>query len=266
MAETATATVTDEVFRLEDVLGKHVRKPDPHAKPELMVNYGGAGTGKTFLAGTAQNVPGFKKGLIIDTERSTVGVITNADFWDVIYVNDHEDPLAYFEAIIDAIDNPNMATDYDVIVIDTLDIAQDWAIDYYVHGAGCPRTRSGEADTWKGWGNIHKWTNNVADVLKRIKPLGIINIHDREVQADTGAITQRLRLSGGAKDTFASIPDMVIYLERRKHGKDGVQTTAFFGTDDNKVTKDRFGFPPAVQGVTIPYLYRLIDERETDGS
>lgn len=254
--------MSDDVFKLEDILGAHVKKPDPKAKPELIALYGGAGSGKSFLAATAQGVPGFKKGLILDTERSTVGVVTNGEFWDVIYVNDHEDPLGYFEAIMEAIKDPNMQTDYDVIVVDTLDIVQDWAIDYYVHGEGCPKTKMGENDTWKGWGIVHKWTNNIANSLKRIKPLGIINIHDREEKSESGALLQRLRLSGGAKDTFASLPDMVIYLERRKHGKQGVLTTAFFGTDDNKVTKDRFGFPPAVQDVTIPYLYQLIDERE----
>ena len=252
-------------LKLEDTLalGGHLHKPNPLAKPELIAVYSGAGQGKTTFAASAEGVEGFRKGLIIDTERSTVGVV-KSDFWDIIFVNDHEDPLAYFEAIIDALDDPDLKTDYDVIVIDTLDIAQDWAIDWYVYGDGVVRTKGGEPNTMVAWGNIHKWTNRIAQILKRIKPLGIINIHDREEKADTGALQQRLRLSGGAKDTFASIPDTVVYLERRKKGKDGLVTTAYFGTEDNKVTKDRFGFPPAVQGATIPYLYQLIDEKEVE--
>lgn len=253
--------MSEDAFRLEDVLGKHVSKPDPLSKPELIAIYSRPGGGKTWLAGSASDIEGFKKGLFIDTERSSVGVITDADFWDVIYVNDHEDPLAFLEAIMDALGNRDMETDYDVVVLDTLDVAQDWAIDYYVDGDGCPRAKSGEPDTRKGWAFIKNWTNNIGTTLKRIAPLSIVNIHDREEKSDTGALQQRLRLSGGSKDTFASIPDTVIYLERKKHGQDGVRTTAFFGTDDNKVTKDRFNFPPIVQDVTIPYLFDLIDRR-----
>lgn len=259
-----TAKEEAKKLRFEDKLALHgfLHKPDPKAKPELMAIYGRAGSGKSFFSATSEGIEGFKRGLIIDTERSTVGVVTNADFWDIIYVNDHDDPLAYFEMLIDALDDPEFETDYDVIVIDTLDVAQDWAIDWYVYGDGVIKTKYGEPNTQVAWGNIHKWTNRVAQVLKKIKPLGIITIHDREEKGETGALQQRLRLSGGAKDTFASIPDTVIYLERRKHGKEGVITTAFFGTDDNKITKDRFGFPPAVQGATIPYLFGLIDERD----
>ena len=259
-----TAKEEPKLIRFEDKLASHgfLHKPDPKAKPELIVNYGQSASGKSFFSATAEDVPGFKKGLFIDTERSTVGVVTNDKFWDIIFVDDHDDPLSYFEMLIDALDDPEFETDYDVIVIDTLDIAQDWAIEYYVHGDGVPKTKYGEPNTQVAWGYIHRWTNRVAKVLKKIKPLGIINIHDREEKSETGALQQRLRLSGGAKDTFASIPDTVIYLERRKKGKDGVVTTAFFGTEDNKVTKDRFGFPPAVQGATIPYLFGLIDERD----
>ncbi len=249
-------------MKLEEMLAErgHLHKADPLAKPELIAVYGSSGSGKTFFAASSEGVEGFKKGLIIDTERSTVGVV-KSDFWDIIYVNDHEDPLAYFEAIIEALADPDMATDYDIIVVDTLDIAQDWAIDYYVYGDGVPKTRSGEANTMVGWGNVHKWTNRIAQILKRIAPLGIITIHDREEKSDTGALQQRLRLSGGAKDTFASIPDTVIYLDRRKRGKDGVVTTAYFGVEDNKITKDRFNFPPVVRGASIPYLYDLIDQQ-----
>lgn len=253
-----------EPFQLDSLLGKYVQKPSPNAKPELIALYGRAGSGKTHFAATAGEIEGFKKGLILDTERSSVGVVTDGDFWDVIFVDDHEDPLAYFNALIEAIGDPNMETDYDVIVIDTLDVAQDWAISYYVDGDGCPRSRSGERDTRAGWSKILKWTNNIAQRLKRIEPLVVITVHEREEKSETGALIQRLRLSGGSKDTFASIPDTVIWLERRKRGRDGIVTTAYFGTDDNKVTKDRFGFPPAVQGASLPYLFKLIDERDKE--
>ena len=67
-------------------------------------------------------------------------------------------------------------------------------------------------------------------------------------------------VSGSAKDTFAGVPDTVVYLERLRDGDEYI-TKAYFGTNDNKVTKDRFNFPPEVKNPTIPALFKYIDDK-----
>jgi hypothetical protein len=56
---------------------------------------------------------------------------------------------------------------------------------------------------------------------------------------------------------------VVAYLERKV--MDGEpKTVAFFETDDNKVTKNRFKFPPKVLEPTIPALFAWIDKQKED--
>lgn len=101
---------------------------------------------------------------------------------------------------------------------------------------------------------------DIASGMKSMDAFGVIVIHDREEKAESGAITKRLRLSGSAKDTFAGVPDTVVYLERLRDGDEYI-TKAYFGTNDNKVTKDRFNFPPEVKNPTIPALFKYIDDK-----
>lgn len=254
--------MTDE-FSLDDVIGKYAKKPDKLAKPELILSYGQAGSGKSTLAATAADLPGVKHVLYLDTEGSSVGVlakIKNADKIDVVRVDQHEKPFEFVSTLLSdgkqGLFNHANKTKYDVIVLDTFDVAQDMAKDYF--DAHAPLGSNGNKDSFAVWNNVKKWTLDIAKGLKSWDGLGILVMHDREEKSDTGAITKRLALQGSAKDILPGVPDVVAYLERRvKKGKP--VTTAYFGVEDTKVTKDRFGFPPQVDNVTIPALYAMID-------
>lgn len=245
-------------FALDATLSKYVNKPDALDKPELLLLYGQPGCGKTHLAGTAADLPGVKKVLYLDIEGSTVGVLkrlNNSDKIDVIRIDKHETPFLFLDAILTQLFEHGTETEYDVVVIDTYDVAQDWAIQHF--GSIAPSGKSGEKDGFWTWGEVKTWSTWVAKGLKKIAPLGIMVVHDTEEKTKSGALTKRLLLSGKAKDVVPGIPDVVAYLERKIiDGKP--QTVAYFGTDDNKVTKDRFDFPPNVLGATIPALYDYI--------
>ncbi len=248
-------------FNIDESLSKYVRKPDPLAKPEEILLYSQAGSGKTYLAATAANLPGVHKVLYVDTEGSTVGVVSqieHSDKIDIVRVDQMEHPFAWFNTFFSdrVLFKPGAETSYDVIVIDTFDVAQAWAVQYFTENA--PIGQSGHPDTFATWGNVKTWSLNIANRLKSHPALAIIVMHDREEKADSGAITKRLSIQGSAKDVFPGIPDVVAYLERVV--VDGKPTTiAYFGTSDNKVTKDRFNFPPKVANVTLPGLFKFID-------
>ena len=255
--------MTEKAFELDAILSKYSSKPAKAAKPELLAVYGQPGSGKSFFAGTVAGLPNFKKGLILDTEGSTVGVVTDQRF-DVIRVDKQPDPFKFLSTILSkgkqGLFNPANKHSYDVIILDTLDIAQDLAQSYFLEGEGIQYTKNGEVDGFAGWRRIAQWTMDIASGMKSMDAFGVIVIHDREEKAESGAITKRLRLSGSAKDTFAGVPDTVVYIERLRDGDEYV-TKAFFGTNDNKVTKDRFNFPPEVKNPTIPALFKYIDDK-----
>jgi len=247
-------------FDLSDVLGKYISKPSEASNPEFMVLYGRPGCGKTYLAATASELPGVRKTLILDTEGSTVGTLSDFDDEkiDIIRVTGFE----MLDAILKKLFDPGAQHEYDVVILDTLDVAQGWAVEHFKKIA--PVTRSGEQDGFWVWGKVSDWTvKEVGQDLRKAPFLAIAVIHEREEKAADGSLLKALKLQGSAKDVWPGIPDVVAYLERKVF--DGVvQTVAYFETEDNKVTKNRFRFPPKVLGATIPKLFKFIEDRKTE--
>lgn len=244
-------------FELDAALAKYVKKPDPLAKPELVLVYSRAGSGKTYLAGTAAGLPGVNKVLYLDVEGSTVGVLSQLPYnekIDVIRVDQHAQPVEFLDTIIDGI--KTQGTGYDVVVVDTLDVAQDRKIEWL---------QGRVDDGFAVWREVKKWTESLAYTLKTAAPLGILVVHEREEQNKDGAIETRIRAQGQAKDTIAGIPDTVIYLDRRYDRKMEAETTlAYLATEDRKVTKNRFNFPRVVQDATLPALWKFIENKSKE--
>lgn len=247
-------------FNLHDVLDKYVSKPSEASKPEFIVLYGRPGGGKTWLGASASELPHIRKMLILDTEGSTVGTLSDFDDdkVDIIRVTS----FAMLNAILDKLFDENAQHEYDAVMIDTLDKAQEWAVDHFKENA--PYTKSGEKDGYWTWGQVSDWTvKQVGENLRHAPFLAIVTVHEKEEKTTDGALVKGLRLQGSAKDTWPGIPDVVAYLERKLDG--GEPTTfAYFETDDNKVTKNRFKFPPKVKDVTIPKLFKYIEDRKKE--
>lgn len=245
--------MSDEKFSLDDALAKYVTKPDALAKPELILCYSPPGGGKTHTAATSSQIPGVKKVLYFDVEGSTVGVLSNfdADKIDVIRLDQHPAPIPFFDTVLKKLETEE--TQYDVVIVDPLDVLQDMKI------------KSLEArgmDGWSLWGEVADWSKNVARVLKRIDALGILVVHEREEKSEAGALLSRLRLSGSSKDTLPGVPDLVMYLSRSVGDDEKPHTYGFLESSDRKVTKNRFSFPAVIQDVTLPGLWKFIDNKK----
>lgn len=237
-------------------------------------------THNTHLASSAVDVSPDTKVLYIDVEGSSPGVITTHKNWkniDVIRVDQMEatdeerengvtNGIKRFKFLRSLLSEKNLfsgkETKYDYIVVDTFDVAQDYAIEYFQSTA--PVARNGEVDGFKVWGNVKDWTLTVAKGLKSMQPVGILVQHDREEKEASGAIIKKLALSGSAKDILPGIPDVVLYLERKLI--DGDETTiGYFASQDGKVTKNRFNFPAKVKNPSIPKLIEFIKNNSKEG-
>lgn len=275
-------------FELDDIIAKAARKPDPVAKPELWLLYSQAGSGKTHTASGAVDISDDTKVLYIDVEGSTPGVVTNHKNWRNIDIVPVYEMTASDEERAQGITNEikrfkylrtllsekylfsGKETKYDYVVIDTFDVAQDYAIDFFEREAQIAADNlGGEVNGFSVWADVKKWTLSVAKNMKSMKPVGILVQHDREEKAKSGAIVKKLALSGSAKDILPGIPDVVLYLERRlvkEPTKDDPNNTVevtvgYFASEDGKVTKNRFGFPAKVKNPTIPKLLELIEKK-----
>ena len=125
--------MTTDSFNLNDVLGKYVKKPSELARPELALIYGSSGSGKSWLAASTSQIPGINKVLILDVEGSCSGVLAGFDD-DKIDIVDcrRETPAESFQflnTILERLFDAKTEHSYDVVVIDTFDVAQSDAAD-----------------------------------------------------------------------------------------------------------------------------------------
>lgn len=220
-------------------------------------------THNTWLGASISEVPGVKKLLILDTEGSTAGTLNGFDD-DLIDIVDcqRDSPAESFQflnTILDRLFDSNTVHTYDAVMIDTFDVAQDWAHAYFDSTA--PRGRNGEKDGYWIWGEVKNWSVSTARNLKRIPAIGVLIVHDREEKNKDGGLITKLNLVGSAKDILPGIPDVVAYLERTLEGDKEV-TLAQFASQDNKVTKNRFHFPAVVRDPSMAKLFRYIEENK----
>ena len=281
-----------EMFEFDEWITPVVEKPVPNAKPESALFVGPFGSGKTHTAGTAMDLPGFKKGLYIDTEGSTVGVI-KAPRWDIIRV----DKYPSFEKVqqladkrgvdIDEIDveqerfrfldgllssrkkglfHPATKSNYDVIVLDAVDVAQQFAKYNFMDedGEGVVYSESGAVDGYKGWDNLGLWLRNIAIGFKKIGALGIFIAHETDkVVKGSKTPVPTIALQGNMKEGLPSLVDMVMRLERTlEEDEDGNEEKVTYGisiSGDKDPVKDRFDFPPVIKNPNFPALFKYID-------
>lgn len=246
-------------FNLDEALAKHVKKPSERTKPELALLYSPPGQGKTWMAASISEVPGVEKVLILDTEGSTIGSLNgfDDDKIDIISVEQESKvkSFQFLNTILDHLFDPATKHSYDAVVIDTFDVAQDWAHAYFEETA--PVGRNGEKDGFAVWRNVKDWSVDTARALKRIDAYGVLVVHDREEKNKDGALITKLNLLGSARDVLPGIPDMLGYLER-----DGGKTVGYFEAGGGRVTKNRFHFPAAVNNPSFKGLFQYIEENK----
>lgn len=241
-------------------LSNMVTKPSVANEPEFLLLYGRPGGGKTYLAATISRVPGVNKVLIVDTEGSTVGTLNgfDDDKIDIVRVTD----FATFNAVVNGLVEAGDENPYDAVIIDTFDVAQDWAIEEYEND-GLHVNQRGDLDGFAVWRSVKAWTLRIANDLRNA-PFKVVTIfHEVEDKQANGAMKKNIDISGAAKNKFPGVPDVVVYLER-KVVKGVAKTVAYFETDDNRVTKNRFGFPPVWEDVSLDDLYAYTHKRAAE--
>lgn len=227
-----------------------LKKPSQVASPELVVLYGPPGGGKTYLAASASEVEGLAPVLIIDTEGSASGTVSNFsdDHIDILEV----DTFDKLDSLLDALITKTHK--YNTVIIDTFDVAQKWAVETF--------QEENPGNGFKAWGDVADWTVQTARDLKRADFLGIMVFHEKEDILETGKRLSKLALQGSAKDILPGVPD-VLGLVTRKADKEGREkTTLTFAPDPSRATKNRFNLPARVEDATMQTLFDLIDNNK----
>ena len=91
----------------------------------------------------------------------------------------------------------------------------------------------------------------------------------KDKDESSGVVSIEARLKGSSRDTFPGIPDTVVHLTRRTYrdgDKDIEATVAEFGSQDNKVTKNRFDFPITMVAPSFTKMWDHIDNRQKENN
>lgn len=256
-------------------------KPDEVADPSSILVYGPPGTYKTTIAGSIATVPKFKgkRILYIDIDRGATVLMNDPEIYaaveagtfNILPINkldgDAFSKLQYFLGAYDEHGNFQQGEafkyGYDVVILDSLDVAQEVAADWYL--ANTWNEQGTKLNTMKAWGEISRWTSNVAWSFQNSDGLGIIVMHSTEKAEDSGLVKTKPKLSGSAKDNIAAIPDLVAYVdfESNPDNREDIRLVATLGASDAIVSKNRWRLDSKIVDFDLLKFFSIIHDRKT---
>lgn len=225
--------------------------------PEMILFYSTFGSGKTWLAASASKVEGLYPVLIIDTEGSTVGTISQFDKSRIDVVRpDKKYPGKEWVATKQILnDLLNKTHKYKTVVIDTADEVFEWAKKY--EEARTP------GDGFAKWNYVHdEFTAPGSGLFSRLKKadfLVILNVHEKkESTGEDTPPSSDFQWQGQGKAQLGKYPDMVGYLTRDTNSS-GVSTTTLHTAPTKRAkAKNRFDLPAKITDPTMQGIYDII--------
>lgn len=286
-----TATLAPEapaqlsLASLADIVGIEVSDTIDFGLPSCIAIIGDAGSGKTTLAGGIIKVPEFadKKIAYIDVENGTsvwatdpqvlhavkTGQITRfpIDKTDPIKAKGQLDKLLGYtdesgQKQIGALFSSAFAALVDIIVIDTFDTLQEIGLAYFM---ATSHNAAGVTDGQAAYGKLAPWTTNILWELQLGKPFGVVLSHGMEKKdKKTGIDKLTMKLAGSAKESVASIPDLVAYITWQTVETEEAPVSrlvAHMSQSPDATLKNRYGFTEPMWDFTLPKLFGAINSK-----
>lgn len=213
-----------------------------------------------MFASSIVDVPGFERVLLIDVEGGSSSVSAWYPEIDVIETPTAKDFTKVVEALLNGeIVEPESGLPYQVVIIDTLDKAQERQLELY---AADPKS---EKDGFFKWAALKTWTAKMADYLHMAPFLTIFVAHqDDEKDEKTGVVTTTVMLSGKSRFTFPSTPDIIGHFGAISVEEDGVKSlrrVVDFSLSDKLITGQRYAdrLNGKVLDPTMEKVFRAIE-------
>lgn len=236
--------------------------------PQSFLLYGGKGTQKTLALGQIVRDGFYNKVLYIDLDNSTEVWATDPAIMAAVAdgrINrlsiDPFDPASRMrvEEIIlevagmwrtpdgDILVNPNIADfGFDLVAIDTVNLMHEVALKQFVsttfNAAGTKR------DGLAAYGKVAVWMDEMIRLIHNSKRFtGGFVAHAKSIEEETGARKMMVKLSGSFKDSIATIPSLVAYLDKQKDQATGkIVLVATVGNSDIADSGNRYNLPDQI--------------------
>lgn len=281
-------TVTPIVPALPRPSFHKVRKPGDAPKvvigpPLSFLMYGDTGTQKTLSIGQAIRDGFYNRAVYLNLDKSleiwaTDPAILAAVEDERIIVEDIDqfDPNARMriESIILELTgmwrradgvilvNPNLPNfGVDLLAIDTVNLMHEIALKDFM--ATTYNAAGTKLDGLAAYGRVAVWMDEMIRLIHNSQRLtGAFVAHAKTVEDVTGANKIKPKLSGSFKDSFATIPSIVAYLDQEKHPESGkVVLTATVGSSDLCDSKNRYSLPDKIYDFNLSRLLATLPNK-----
>lgn len=206
--------------------------------------FGDYGTGKTWLASSADEIEDYGPVLIVDVEGSAAGVGRRYPNVQIVQA----DNFAKLEYIKE--DLLNNQDDFGTVIFDTLNVGQKRA---KAHFKGLYPN-----NTFAMWDALSEWSMDWVRSMHHANFMSIFIAHPQtDKDENTGKLTTTVKLAGGARSEVPTVPDLIGYTFYTADDEGRPVRALQVGRSPNVVTKNRFGLPDVIypsgsnQGVTM---------------
>lgn len=219
-----------------------VKKAVKMGTPNSMLIFGPAKKGKTYLAASICNVPGFDRVLLIDVEGGSSAIAEDYPNIDVVVAGTAKIFTDVLEDLLNGKLLHESGLPYQVVIVDTLDKAQERQLEVY---ATSPlRFVNGKEDGYFKWAAIKTWTAKIGDLLHMAPFFTIWVAHEDDHAEDNGPVITTVLLGGKSRLTFPSIPDIIGHFTVAKVEVDGVKAdhrVIDFTVNSKLISGQRYG-------------------------
>lgn len=242
---------------LAEIAGLPIEKVSQKAPYFNALIYGESGSGKTRLAGSADDVPAMRRVLFIDVEGGTLTLRDTYPDVETVRVKSWVELQRVYDKLYEG------NHDYTTLVIDSLTEVQKMSMDGVMRKL-IEEHEERDADV----PGIREWNINLEQTRKFVRAfrdLPVNTIFTALVQADkntrTGAIKRKPSLSGKVKDEVAGFLDIVVYLYTKEIDQENVRMLLCTQTEDT-VAKDRSNaLPMTIQNPTMGLVWEHLHSK-----
>ncbi|KZE41414.1 AAA family ATPase [Microbacterium sp. T32] len=264
--------MTENVTQLPvPIWAADVAATEDFGEPGSILIHAEPGRGKSRAALTIAKVRGFERVAVLDIDNGTEVLLNDPELRQkyaqgliTIIKIDKTKPDAFvkFHNYFWDIINNGKAYGFNAFIIDTADVAQEVAAEWYLANT---MNDSGTAlDSRAAWGKVSEWTSKMLWALQNHPTmLGITVNHtkvDEKEAKKTGVSTLKPKYAGSVKDTAAGIPSIVIYMTKETTEDGRTNIIADMGGDAGAISKQRYSsfLPNRLENFSMPLLYGLI--------
>jgi hypothetical protein len=206
--------------------------------------FGEYGTGKSWLAASADEIEEYAPVLAVDIEGSFAGVGRRFPNVDVVQADTHSKLEFIKHELL------NESHEYKTVIFDTINVAQKRAKAKF--------KQDYPNNSFAMWDALSDWSMDFVRSMHHAPFLAIFIAHPQtDKDENTGKQVTTVKLAGGARSEVPTVPDLIGYTFYTQNDEGQPVRALQVGRSANVVTKNRFGLPDVIypgegkEGVTI---------------